>query len=65
MGCPEVSVTDKNSRILIEQAKGILAERRHISLTQAFTLMRTYARNHNELLSGVARAVIGPPTSPT
>jgi AmiR/NasT family two-component response regulator len=43
---------------VIEQAKGILAERRHISLTQAFTLMRTYARNHNRLLSQVARAII-------
>jgi GAF domain-containing protein len=47
-----------NSRLLIEQAKGILAERRHISLTQAFTLMRAYARNHNRLLSQVARAII-------
>lgn len=50
--------TALNSRVLIEQAKGILAERRHITLAQAFTLMRTYARNHNRLLSQVARAVI-------
>jgi GAF domain-containing protein len=50
--------TALNSRLVIEQAKGILAERRHISLTQAFTLMRTHARNHNQLLSQVARAVI-------
>jgi GAF domain-containing protein len=50
--------TALNSRILIEQAKGILAERRHISLTEAFTLMRSYARNHNRLLSLVAQAVI-------
>ncbi|HXT46047.1 MAG TPA: ANTAR domain-containing protein [Pseudonocardiaceae bacterium] len=47
-----------NSRLVIEQAKGILAERRHISLTQAFALMRAYARNHNQLLSHVARAII-------
>jgi AmiR/NasT family two-component response regulator len=47
-----------NSRILLEQAKGILAERRHISLTEAFTLMRTYARNHNRPLSQIAKAVI-------
>jgi AmiR/NasT family two-component response regulator len=53
--------TALNSRIVIEQAKGILAERRHISLTQAFTLMRTYARNHNRLLSQVARAIITQP----
>jgi AmiR/NasT family two-component response regulator len=50
--------TALNSRLVIEQAKGILAERRHISLNQAFTLMRTHARNHNQLLSQVARAVI-------
>ncbi|MGH3990259.1 MAG: GAF and ANTAR domain-containing protein, partial [Pseudonocardiaceae bacterium] len=36
--------TALNSRVLIEQAKGILAERRHISIAEAFTLMRTYAR---------------------
>lgn len=47
-----------NSRVLIEQAKGILAGRRRIGIAEAFTLMRTYARDHNRLLSQVARAVI-------
>ncbi|MDQ2883434.1 MAG: GAF and ANTAR domain-containing protein [Actinomycetota bacterium] len=47
-----------NSRILIEQAKGILAERRQITVAEAFTLMRTYARDNNRLLSQVAQAVI-------
>jgi len=46
-----------NSRILIEQAKGILAERRHITVAEAFTLMRTYARNHNQRLTELATAV--------
>ena len=50
--------TALNSRVLIEQAKGILAERLHISIAEAFTLMRAYARAHNRLLSQVARAVI-------
>jgi AmiR/NasT family two-component response regulator len=50
--------TALNSRVLIEQAKGVLAERRHISIAEAFALMRTYARDHNRLLSQVARAVI-------
>jgi GAF domain-containing protein len=50
--------TALNSRILIEQAKGILAERRHTSLTEAFTLMRSYARSHNRPLSQIAQAVI-------
>jgi len=47
-----------NSRIVIEQAKGVLAERRKVSLAEAFTLMRTFARSHNRQLSVVARAVI-------
>jgi GAF domain-containing protein len=50
--------TALNSRVVIEQAKGILAERRHIGIAEAFTLMRTYARDHNRLLSQVAHAVI-------
>jgi GAF domain-containing protein len=47
-----------NSRVLIEQAKGVLAQRHHISITEAFTLMRGHARLHNRLLSQVAQAVI-------
>ncbi len=47
-----------NSRVLIEQAKGVLAQRHHISIAEAFTLMRAYARLHNRLLSHVAQAVI-------
>jgi len=50
--------TALNSRILIEQAKGILAERRHTGLTEAFTLMRNYARSHNRPLSQIAQAII-------
>ncbi|MEU8800055.1 GAF and ANTAR domain-containing protein [Spirillospora sp. NPDC048819] len=46
------------SRIVIEQAKGVLAERGQISIGEAFTLMRRYARDHNRLLSQVARAVV-------
>jgi hypothetical protein len=47
-----------NGRVLIEQAKGILAESPHISIAEAFTLMRTYARNHNRLRSLAAQAII-------
>ncbi len=47
-----------NSRVLIEQSKGVLAQRRHISIAEAFTLMRAYARHHNRLLSQVAQAVV-------
>ncbi|MFG2244214.1 GAF and ANTAR domain-containing protein [Spirillospora sp. NPDC048823] len=47
-----------NSRTIIEQTKGVLAERGRISISDAFTVMRRYARDHNRLLSQVARAVV-------
>jgi transcriptional regulator with GAF, ATPase, and Fis domain len=50
--------TALNSRVLIEQAKGILAERHGIDPGQAFTLLRTYARNHNQRLTQLAASVI-------
>jgi GAF domain-containing protein len=50
--------TALNNRVSIEQAKGILAQRRHITIAEAFTLMRAYARHHNRLLSQIAHAVI-------
>ncbi|MDH6219477.1 GAF and ANTAR domain-containing protein [Streptomyces pseudovenezuelae] len=47
-----------NSRVLIEQAKGKLAERQGIDMEQAFTALRGYARSHNLRLSDLARAFI-------
>ena len=47
-----------NSRIVIEQAKGIIAENFGVEMVEAFALLRTYARNHSRLLSDVARDVI-------
>ncbi|HEU5429143.1 MAG TPA: ANTAR domain-containing protein [Actinocrinis sp.] len=46
-----------DSRVTIEQAKGVLAERRQISVDAAFALLRAYARNHNLHLSELARQV--------
>jgi hypothetical protein len=46
-----------NSRVAIEQAKGVLAERLRITLDAAFVLLRAHARNHNLRLSDLARDV--------
>jgi GAF domain-containing protein len=47
-----------NSRVLIEQAKGKLAERLSTDMNQAFTILRDYARSRNLRLSDVARDFI-------
>ncbi|MFI5864039.1 GAF and ANTAR domain-containing protein [Streptomyces sp. NPDC051546] len=47
-----------NSRVLIEQAKGKLAERQGIGMEEAFTALRRYARSHNRRLSDLAGAFI-------
>lgn len=47
-----------NSRIVIEQAKGIVAERRNLDMEEAFAALRNHARNHNLRLADVAGAVI-------
>lgn len=55
--------TALTSRVTIEQAKGILAERRGTSLDNAFELMRAFARHNRRRLNDVACAVItGSPT---
>jgi GAF domain-containing protein len=47
-----------NSRIVIEQAKGMIAEREGLDMEQSFSRLRTHARNHNLRLVDVANAVI-------
>jgi GAF domain-containing protein len=47
-----------NSRILIEQAKGALAQRMGVSVDQAFTILRGHARRTNSKLTEVAHAVV-------
>lgn len=46
------------SRVIIEQAKGVIAERAGVDMTQAFMRLRRYARNHNVLLTEVAKAAV-------
>ncbi len=45
------------SRITIEQAKGMLAERLHVTVGEAFALLRAHARDHNLKLADTARAI--------
>jgi GAF domain-containing protein len=47
-----------SSRVVIEQAKGVIAERAGIDLTEAFSRLRRYARNHNLRLTSVAQAAV-------
>jgi GAF domain-containing protein len=44
------------SRVVIEQAKGVISERAGVDLAEAFSQLRAYARNHNLRLTDVARA---------
>ena len=50
--------TALNSRVIIEQAKGKLAERLGLDTDQAFSVLRDHARTRNLLLSDVALAFI-------
>jgi GAF domain-containing protein len=61
-----------NSRVVIEQAKGVLAERTGLDMDDAFARLRKYARDHNLRLVDVAHGVVegtvkvemlGPPPS--
>jgi DNA-directed RNA polymerase specialized sigma subunit len=54
----EQLLTALNSRVVIEQAKGKLAERLGLDMEQAFVLLRDYARNHNLRLAELAQAFI-------
>jgi GAF domain-containing protein len=46
------------SRVVIEQAKGVISERAGVDLNAAFARLRHYARNHNMRLTAVAEAAI-------
>lgn len=53
------------SRVAIEQAKGILAERNNLTMEAAFDALRRYARNHNLKLTDVATSVVAAGLDPT
>lgn len=50
--------TALNSRILIEQAKGVVAERTGLPMAEAFRVLRAHSRNNGRRLSDVAADVI-------
>ncbi len=47
-----------NSRVAIEQAKGVIAERSGVGMEEAFTRLRAYARRNQLPLSAVARDLV-------
>ncbi|MCU1375492.1 MAG: hypothetical protein JWO68_2778 [Actinomycetia bacterium] len=47
-----------DSRVAIEQAKGMLAERTRVDMDEAFRRLRAYARNHNRQLTAVAVEIV-------
>jgi GAF domain-containing protein len=47
-----------NTRLIIEQAKGVLANQREVTVDEAFKRLRSYAREHNARLHDVSRAVV-------
>jgi GAF domain-containing protein len=47
-----------NSRVVIEQAKGAVAQAHQISVDDAFARIRTYARRNNKKLTDIAHAIV-------
>jgi len=47
-----------STRLVIEQAKGVLATQRQINMDDAFMLLRKHARDHGTRIHDVARAVV-------
>lgn len=47
-----------NSRIVIEQAKGVIAHTANVSIDHAFNLLRSFARSHNQSLDETSKLVI-------
>jgi GAF domain-containing protein len=51
--------TALSSRVVLEQAKGVVAQRGDLDMDRAFAVLRRYARDHNLRLTDVAGAVAG------
>jgi ANTAR domain-containing protein/GAF domain-containing protein len=47
-----------DSRVVIEQAKGVLSERLGVDMGAAFSALRRYARSHNSRVSELASSIV-------
>jgi GAF domain-containing protein len=47
-----------HSRIVVEQAKGVLAQTHDVGMDEAFRMLRSYARERQRPLADVARALV-------
>jgi AmiR/NasT family two-component response regulator len=47
-----------DSRVVIEQAKGVISAERSVSVDEAFAVLRRHANDHNAKLHDVADAVV-------
>ena len=55
--------TALNTRIVVEQAKGVLAQIHHLTPDEGFELLRSYCRKRQRRLTDAALAVVTDPTS--
>lgn len=53
-----------DSRVVLEQAKGVVSHSAGIDMDHAFAVLRRYSRNHNQRLTDVARAIISKTLEP-
>ena len=57
--------TALNSRIVIEQAKGMIAERNGLNMEQSFARLRNHARHHQLRLADLAASIIAGEFAPS
>ena len=50
--------TALNSRVIIEQAKGVMAERHQVDMAEAFSSLRSFSRNNRRKLTEVALELV-------
>jgi AmiR/NasT family two-component response regulator len=54
-----------NSRVIIEQAKGMICQSTGCNMDEAFNRLRAHARNHNEGLTDLATRIVSKSTVPS